>query len=142
LPEALAAAEIRADLPVDPADLLPSPTIEEVVADPKKWQGKKVRFDKVWISSRVAETLRQGTLLTITSPAGKVYEPYIEKGRFVFAANRRAAYRLKKLIRPGTAVRGSLVCEIDSASHREGSRIIYYPRALVSRVIFDSDEED
>ncbi|NLE38877.1 MAG: hypothetical protein GX621_12705 [Pirellulaceae bacterium] len=142
LPDALARAEIRADRPVDPDHSLPSPSIEEVAANPGAWLDQRVQFERVWISGRITPTLRDGQLLTVTSTAGRVHEPRMDEGRLVFVGDRRIAYEIKSLIAEGSKSRGRVFCRIEQTRGRETTRPTSYYRALVFKFELYSDNED
>ncbi|MBN2216972.1 MAG: hypothetical protein JW719_06320 [Pirellulales bacterium] len=134
LPEALAEAERRAERLAHPDNALPSPTIEEVAADPESWIDKDVRFDRVWIGGEIITSLKQGRLLTVTSPAGNVYKPYIEKGALVFSTYGAVAKRLESFVAPDERVEGRLFCKIVRARRTGTVSTTSFYRAMVSKV--------
>jgi len=134
LPDALAAAETRSEAIADPDHSLPTPTIEEVAANPKPWYDKQVQFDRVWIHGRLHTTTRQGHLMTVTSPAGKVYGPYIEDGRLVFATYGDVAGQLESLIPHGKKMQGRVFCKITRGRRSGPVKMTSFTRVIVSKV--------
>ncbi|MBN1590993.1 MAG: hypothetical protein JW888_15880 [Pirellulales bacterium] len=134
LPDALAAAEIQADVVVDPDHSLPAPTIEEVAANPEAWLNKKVQFDRVWIDGRLHTSMRHGRLMTVTSPAGNVHGPYIEDGVLVFSTYSDVAGQLQSLISPDGKAQGRLFCKIVRARRSGPIKATLFFRAMVYKM--------
>lgn len=134
LPVALADAEIRADEAADPDHSLPAPTIEQVAADPTSWVRRQVQFDRVWLAGEMLSTMRYGRLLTVTSPAGKKYEPYTRDGALVFATYRDVARQLESVLGPGKRSQARLFCKIVRGSETGPVRATSFYLAMVYKV--------
>jgi len=134
MPTALANAELLADRVVDPDYLLPTPTIEEVAADPWPWVGKQVRFPGVWVNGQVITSMKHGRLLTVRSPAGKVYEPTIETGVLVFSTYGDVARRFQSLVAPDQRAQGCLFCKIVRARQLGMSGAASFYQAMVYKI--------
>ena len=134
LGEALAKAEIEDNRTVDPDHLLPSPTIEEVAADPKAWQGKEVQFDQVWIDGEVRVSKRRGWLLTVTSPAGEVYAPLIKQDALIFTTRGSVAKKLESFVAKNERVRARIFCKIERGRRTGPANVTSFYQAIIFKV--------
>jgi hypothetical protein len=141
LPVALAEAEAKADEVADPDHSLPAPTLEQVAADPKSWVGKQVQFDHVWLSGEMFTSMSHGRLLTVTSSAGKTYEPYVRSGALVFSTYSDVARKLETVLGPGRKSQARLFCKIVRGHESGPVQATSFYLAMVFKVEVYAEED-
>lgn len=93
-----------------------NPTIEEVYASPKKYEGQTLVFEKV----KVSGSLRQGRvryLLTIQSTAGKIFASKVRQDNLAFGTSPAIGEMLTKQLDPGRFYPVRLTCKIQETEN-------------------------